>query len=113
MKYGFQIVDFKGIVAKVVEEMNPIAQAAKLTLSFETDGSESYLARLDAGKITQVVSNLIDNAMRYTPHGSIRVQLQHKPSAGSILLTIADTGVGIDTGTLKRLFQKFSKWSNG
>jgi signal transduction histidine kinase len=109
MKYDFRIGDMKELVRRVIEELTPVAKAAKLELTFATIGDGPFLARIDAGKIAQVVSNLIDNAIKYTPSGSIAVELARKYQAGPLLLAIRDTGIGIDRATIPRLFQKFSR----
>jgi len=112
MKYDFRIGDLKKIIHRVVEELAPAAKSAKLALSFAATGDEPYLATLDAGKIAQVAFNLIDNAIKYTPTGSIEVRLTHKFPAGPLLFSVRDTGIGIAQATLPRLFQKFSRAEN-
>jgi signal transduction histidine kinase len=109
MKYDFRVTDIKALVARVVDEFKPVAATAHLDLIFETDGSGPYMAKVDAGKITQVVFNLIDNAIKYTPKGSIEVRLSRNGKGGMLLLQIRDTGSGIEPDTLSRLFQKFSR----
>jgi signal transduction histidine kinase len=108
MQYQFQTADLQAVASGVVEEFIPIAKSAKLNLSFGTDGRGPYLAKLDTGKIAQVISNLIDNAIKYTSVGSIRIELD-RTAQGQILLSVHDTGRGMDAATISSLFQKFSR----
>lgn len=108
MQYQFQTADLQAVVSGVVEEFTPIAKGARLSLSYGTDGHGPYLAKLDTGKVAQVISNLIDNAIKYTPAGSIRVELR-RTAQGQILLSVEDTGRGMDATTISSLFQKFTR----
>jgi two-component system OmpR family sensor kinase len=59
----------------------------------------------DTSLIRQLVSNLIDNAIKFTPTGEIVVAVRHEP--GTARITIADTGIGIEPETADRLFDRF------
>ena len=60
----------------------------------------------DKGRITQVISNLLSNAAKFTKEGSIRVAAERKSS--QIVISVKDTGTGIDSEILPRLFTKFA-----
>ena len=60
----------------------------------------------DKGRITQVISNLLSNAAKYTTEGSIIVSTERKSS--QIVISIKDTGTGIDSEILPKLFTKFA-----
>jgi two-component system heavy metal sensor histidine kinase CusS len=62
----------------------------------------------DAGRLRQVVGNLLDNALRFTPRGG-RVVVQVSAAAGDGLLTVTDTGTGIAADHLDRIFDRFYK----
>lgn len=109
MKFEFAKVDFKKITAEVISELKPTAEKAGLAITFSTDHREPYIINADLGKIRQVITNLLDNSIKYTPKGSISVTLSKKPYPGKILLAVSDTGVGIDSATLPVLFSKFSR----
>jgi signal transduction histidine kinase len=64
----------------------------------------------DKGRITQVISNLLTNAVKFTNEGTIRVAAEKKDN--EILISIKDTGTGIDSEMLPRLFTKFATTSN-
>ena len=65
---------------------------------------------MDSGKVKQVVMNLIDNAIKYTPKGSVKLILRLFDR--KIQLEIKDTGIGFNKETLPKLFAKFSREKN-
>ncbi len=108
MKYDFSDFDMKELVATTITELKPNISRAKLDINFDYDSSGSFMVHADQGKIRQVVGNLLDNSIKYTPRGSIHVWLQKK-EGNKILLSISDTGVGIHPEILPRLFEKFTR----
>jgi signal transduction histidine kinase/HPt (histidine-containing phosphotransfer) domain-containing protein/FixJ family two-component response regulator len=62
----------------------------------------------DVGRLRQVLLNLIGNAVKFTERGTVRVTTRAGPG-GSVVLAIADTGIGMDAETQARLFQDFSQ----
>lgn len=107
MKYDFSTFDFKELVSRVVEEQRPTTEKKGLKLTFSAEKLKNYTLMADPGKVSQVVGNFIDNAIKYTPHGSIAAKLSRDNE--KMLLTISDTGVGISTETMPKLFDKFSR----
>ncbi|MGH9975598.1 MAG: sensor histidine kinase, partial [Nitrososphaeraceae archaeon] len=68
----------------------------------------------DRGRILQVVSNLISNAIKFTEEkGSILVSAERRKEAGKniVVVSVKDTGTGIDSEILPRLFTKFASKS--
>jgi len=108
--YTKEPFDLKALVAEAVEMAKPVAEQKGLTLSFSTDES-SYQMTGDKVQINDhVLHNLIDNAINYTPSGSIEVLLKKEsPSTGlgaggKIILAVKDTGIGISEEDRQRLF---------
>ncbi len=108
MQYDFSLFDMRDLAATVVTELRPNIERAKISLDFDYDMKGEYAVNADMGKIKQVIGNLLDNAIKYTPHGGIHVWLTHN-APGKILLSISDTGVGILPEVLPRLFEKFTR----
>jgi signal transduction histidine kinase len=108
MKYDFSEFDMRDLVATVVTELRPNLERAKLTIDFDCDFTMEYKVNADQGKIKQVIGNIIDNAIKYTPSGGLHVWLTKK-DGDKILLSISDTGVGIHPDLLPRLFEKFTR----
>ncbi len=105
MKYEFSDVDIADLAKKAVSELSPVATAKKLTLS--VDAPLPRVVRADIGKIKQVITNLVDNAIKYTLEGSVAVSVTEVP--GNVRVTIADTGVGLAKEDIANLFQKFKR----
>lgn len=94
--------DFKALVAESVEFARPAAQEKGLQLAFEAAEAD-YRTSGDKNEIgDHVLRNLIDNAIVYTPSGSIVVSL--KREAGKFVVAVRDTGVGITAEDQERLF---------
>jgi signal transduction histidine kinase len=92
------------VVKEVYEEARSRALVYDLDLKTEINTERSMLA--DPALIKRTISNLIDNAMKYTPSGgSITVGLDER--ADSIILRVSDTGIGIAPTDQGRLFEKF------
>ncbi len=120
MKYEQSEFDFKTVVETVAKELKPSVEKKGLQFSLEIDPAVDYKVVGDSGKLSQVVGNLIDNAIKYTKEGQIKVVLknpstlldfaQSKPlGASKIRLEVSDTGVGIPTEVMPKLFLKFSR----
>jgi signal transduction histidine kinase len=70
--------------------------------------------RADPARLTQVVSNLLDNAIKFTPSGgSVVVRLTEHPSRDRAELSIQDTGIGMEAGFAARAFESFAQQESG
>ena len=72
---------------------------------------DNIIVEADKGRITQVVSNLIDNAIKFTPEGTITITTETIKEDGKKevgLVSIKDTGTGIDSEIIPKLFSKFT-----
>lgn len=105
MKYELSEFALGDIVDQVLEELKPTF--AQKGLDMEKMVDSSVMVRADKGKIKQIINNIIDNAIKYTPKGSIAISLQK--TGGNALVTVKDTGIGINPRTIPKLFQKFSR----
>ena len=113
MEYDFEEVDMKKIVLELGDEMKSNAHHAGLVLSVNIKegeyGKESFLTIGDAGKLRQVISNLIDNSIKYTPHGEVMISLEKSADRKKIIFSITDTGIGMSKETIGKIFKKFSR----
>ncbi len=110
MKYELVDFDLKKLLDEVTEELNSSIEAKGLVLKKEV-ASGHYLYHGDSGKIRQVLINLIDNAVKYTSAGSIKVSLTKVDTAYRV--TVADTGVGLTPEAKQHLFEKFTRAGDG
>jgi signal transduction histidine kinase len=93
------------LIARVVGEISVAQESADVRIEREIDDD---LPPLDADteRLHQVLYNLVDNAVRYTPPGG-RVTIAAHRHNGSVLISVTDTGVGIEPEHLPRLFERF------
>ncbi|HEX2227552.1 MAG TPA: ATP-binding protein [Candidatus Binatia bacterium] len=95
------------LVHEVIETMRPVAEEKNITIEAPPiDGNR--VAWADRDKITQVLTNLIDNALKFTPRGG-KVSLALEPVPGShwLRLSVIDNGPGIPPEEAKRIFDEF------
>lgn len=106
MKYEFSDVDLSNLVQGVACELSQGIEKRGLRLVLEIESK--IIVRADAGKMKQVIENILDNAQKYTVKGSITICLRKKDKK-TVELFVQDTGIGITKETLPKLFQKFSR----
>lgn len=109
MEYKMTRVDLGTMTKDIIDALMPNAQAKKLKLTYGSDNNAPYNISVDYEKIRQVVLNLIDNAIKYTPAGFVKVSLSKNKMKGKILLAVSDSGLGITPELESRLFEKFSR----
>ncbi|MBI9070958.1 MAG: PAS domain S-box protein [Melioribacteraceae bacterium] len=98
------------IIQKLVKEFSPEAKANSLKLSYDTD-MDNAMVYCDEYTVTQIFDNLIDNAIKFTKKGSIKIVLKTK--ADKIFVEVEDSGIGISNEYQKNLFQPFSQGEQG
>lgn len=108
MKYEFSDFNLGDLVNEVANEQRPSIEKKGLKLEVKMDGGAMIHA--DRGKIKQVIINLLDNSVKYTPAGQITIALAKQD--GKARLSVKDTGAGIKPETMAHLFQKFSRVSD-
>ena len=99
-------VDLARVAGQAAGMFAGVAEERNVELVFEAH--EPPLVNGDAGRLRQVVGNVLDNALRFTPPGG-RIEVRVAPAAGEGLLTVSDTGSGIDADDLERIFDRFYK----
>lgn len=105
----FDLVDMNAIAARVVTAHRPRADSAGLILDFEPSPGLSWV-RGERQRLTQVATNLVANAINYTPRGGrvvCRVVTNKALDPPQVGLIVSDTGPGIDPEDLPHLFERF------
>lgn len=97
-------VDLSQLAHDVAETMRPLAEAKDQKLS--ASGNGHLLVRGDPVRLRHVVYNLVDNAIKYTPAGGA-VTLSVTGAERQVRLVVEDTGVGISSEHLPRVFERF------
>ncbi len=106
MKYEMKPFDLKELVSSIIQEVSPSAKEKKLYLKFNV-GPGNYRVNGDNIKLKQVLFNIIDNSIKYTPQGGLIVDLTN--NNGEITYSVKDTGIGIAKEDIPKLFAKFSR----
>ena len=103
--------DLMNMIRECYALVRPRAKASRL--SFEVDMSEVLPSRLkgDRERIIQVITNLLTNAVKYTPEGRVTLSVNGKISGGQLLLmvTVSDTGIGVAKENIPYLFESFRR----
>jgi len=98
-------VDLSELVRETQETGELLAEEAGVAMDVATP-EEPLVLDVDKSRIRQLVLNLIENAVKYTPRGgSVRVKLGQED--GLVTLSVADTGIGIAPGDLPHVFDRF------
>lgn len=104
-------IDLAGLVEDICDEHLPRLRAKGLNLQVEvSDAPELREAELDPQRVRQVLDNLLNNALKYTPSGHVKVTLGVRPGpapASQLQLEVIDTGVGIAAEAMPRIFEPY------
>ncbi len=109
MKFDFADFDLGKLVQDVIGEQKPTIEKKGLAISYSEEKGKKYPVSADMVKIKQVITNFLDNSVKYTPAGSIKVSIKKDDAYKKITIVISDTGVGISATTLPKLFNKFTR----
>ena len=101
------VVDVRGVLMSVLSRMRRVARKKEITLQWKRFGRAThYTVRGDETQLSSMFTNLVDNAVKYTPPGG-RVEVIGGFEGSEIVVRIADTGIGIPEGNLSRIFERF------
>lgn len=101
-----QPVHIYDILVKAAGGIQPLAEAKGVTVACR--GTDTGVVLADENRISQVIHNLLTNAVRYTPPGGfVTVESGYADRPGLIFFSVQDTGVGISEGDLPHVFDHF------
>ena len=99
-------VDLKELAQTVIEEFAALALASELQLTTQFRATSPLKVSGDSGQLHRLISNLVANALRYTPaKGQVILILEHRSDYA--LIHVQDTGIGISTQELPQIFDRF------
>jgi signal transduction histidine kinase len=116
LKLNVEVIDLNEKIRMVVnDEISAIPQGKELEIIFDQRESAPLVVKGDKSRLFEVLTNLIGNAIKFTDSGgTITVTVEKSGAENEALVSIKDTGNGIDREILPRLFTKFaSKSDNG
>jgi signal transduction histidine kinase len=107
-KMPLHLEDFAlpSLVGEVLAEVEPLISRARLSASTEMTG-ELPVITSDRQKLKQIVLNLLTNAIKFTPQGSVKVTCCHDPARQEFAISVIDTGIGIAPQDLTKIFEDF------
>jgi len=114
-KFGYQLEknDIVTLVQEVLQSHGDQAAQYKVKMLFFKPTEPIPLLLFDKNKISIVVQNLIENAIKYNvENGEIRIRIEKLPDKPYVQISVEDTGIGIPQNDLPRLFQKFFRAGN-
>jgi diguanylate cyclase (GGDEF)-like protein len=105
---NFQVRD---LADDIVELLRLQATTKYLALNVATADNVPATAHADAGRIRQILINLLGNAIKFTEQGSVRltVSLEHESDKPLLVFRVIDTGIGIPANALERIFEAFTQ----
>lgn len=106
IKMHFDHIDLHKLCEEVLDQFEEKAEKKKIKLQLAGDHHGKLLAYADWQRITQVVTNLVSNAINYTPEGG-EVTVRFETSKKNITTFITDTGEGIPAQHVSRIFERF------
>ena len=99
------------LVKEVLAELEPLIARSKLDVRSEI-GKNVPMLRSDRAKVKQILMNLISNALKFTPKGSVTVSVEWSKRRQETLISVADTGIGIAEKDQETVFQDFRQVDN-
>ena len=110
--YSFADLEMTTFLEGLLNDHSVIAKEYQVSLYFDRP-TESIILYADKNRLYTALSNLLNNAIKYNvPNGEARVKLERLTDKPYALLTMKDTGMGIDAEGLKKLFTKFYRGEN-
>ncbi|MBS0322125.1 MAG: two-component sensor histidine kinase [Proteobacteria bacterium] len=103
-------VDLTALARDVVRDLAPLA--AQRDIDLGVSGTVPAVVRGDAAALTTLLTNLVDNALRYVPAGGRIDVSTERNGAGDAVLAVRDDGPGIPAGERETIFQRFTRGSN-
>jgi signal transduction histidine kinase len=110
LKLSYETVIVESLITEILDVFTEVSRQKKIQIVCAF-GVDSKNIRADAKRLKDVISNLIDNAIKYSSvGGSVTISTAYTNSTA--LITVNDTGIGVNPDDVDRLFTKFSRFEN-
>ncbi|NQT62686.1 MAG: PAS domain S-box protein, partial [Candidatus Marinimicrobia bacterium] len=108
--YNPQVIRLASAAELIFKEFEPVAAAKELKFNFDNQISDGTVD-IDEHSTVKALSNLVDNAIKYTVEGMVSLKLNEQN--GKYVITISDSGIGISPDYLENMYDTFSQESTG
>lgn len=107
MEIRTEPVEIKEVGERIIESLKPLCESRPVRITLET---EDHLPAIytDRTKLQQILTNLISNAIKFTPEGEVNISARREGTS-RIRVSVSDTGVGINEADLPKLFEEFQR----
>jgi signal transduction histidine kinase len=96
------------LIDEVMTEVEPVIAGTRLAVE-HTLSPDLPEIETDRQKVKQIVLNLLSNALKFTPQGSVAIRLDYEKGADEIMIAVTDTGIGIAEENQKTIFEAFEQ----
>jgi PAS domain S-box-containing protein len=96
------------LIEGLIRDYKVLADQKDVTISWKNEVPNSITILFDEFCFTQMISNLLNNAIKFTEHGCVNLRL-FTQAEGSIAIEVSDTGIGMDEAFVSRLFKPFAR----
>jgi PAS domain S-box-containing protein len=106
------VFNLPGLMSDTLKALRPRAAQKGLALTLELGAALPRQVRADPGRLRQILTNLCDNAIKFTATGGVVIRLDGEPAeegAWNLHLSVQDSGIGIDPEKQQRIFEAFSQ----
>jgi nitrogen-specific signal transduction histidine kinase/ActR/RegA family two-component response regulator len=104
---AFDVVDIKRVVADAIEQVGPLIASRRHQVAVHLPPDAALVAG-DTERLVQVLTNLLNNAAKYTPEGG-KIDLQVLVGDADVTIVVQDNGIGMAPAFLDRVFEMFSQ----
>jgi CheY-like chemotaxis protein/HAMP domain-containing protein len=112
MTVELEDVDTAGLARRLERQFLPLAQAKSLRLGMTLAEGVPACLRTDRSRVMQILSNLMSNAVKFTAKGGVDV-IWRQAGDGGLVVSVTDTGIGIDADKIERVFNAFEQADSG
>ena len=104
INYEVTVIDGREVIEQIVTQYTDKATGKGLALNYAKPEQPVYIS-VDKGRFIEIMTNLVDNAIKYSRQGTVTVA--HKDVPGKTRISVRDTGIGMSSEARKRLFSRF------
>jgi len=107
LEFNFETVSLEPLIEEIVKDFESEANIKKISLLYQKPQTALPQVKIDVWKIRQVITNLIDNALRYTNKGGITIGA--KEENNKVVAWVQDSGIGVSPQQQKLIFERFGR----